>query len=112
MLKKTAIIGLVTIIHFVLCVGIVPGTMAFVAGYDSGIQAPSVLFRILVVTTTVLHYPIISLALYSRHWFPGKWIYVPIGINSLLWGIAIYMGAAVYLKLKKSYGNRKHQHTG
>jgi hypothetical protein len=112
MLKKTAIIGLIAIIHFVACVGIVPGTMTLVAGFDSGIQAPSVFFRILVTVTTVLHYPIISLALYSRQWFPGKWIYVPIGLNSLLWGIGIYCGGAVYLKLKKKYGNRNHQHTG
>ena len=112
MLKKTAIIGLIAFIHFVLCVGIVPGTMAFVAGYNSGMLAPSAFFRILVMATTVLHYPIISLALYSRQWFPGKWIYVPIGINSLLWGSAIYIGAAVYLKLKKSYGNRNPKYTG
>jgi hypothetical protein len=112
MLKKTAIIGLIGIIHFALCVGIVPGTMAFVARYDSGMQAPSVFFRILVAATTVLHYPIISLSLYSRQWFPGKWIYVPIAINSALWGIAIYIGTAVYLKLKKNYASRNHPHTG
>ena len=101
MLKKTAIIGLIAIIHFTLCVGIVPGTMALVAGHDTGSQAPSAFFSLLVMVTTVLHYPIISLALYSRHWFPGQWIYVPIGINSLLWGIALYIGWAVYLKLRK-----------
>ncbi len=101
MLKKTAIIGLIAIIHFALCVGIVPGTMTLVAGYDDDSQAPSAFFRVLVVATTVLHYPIISLALYSRHWFPGKWIYVPIGMNSLLWGIALYSGGALYLKIRK-----------
>ena len=104
MLKKTAIIGLIAIIHFALCVGIVPATMTLVAGYDGGAQAPSAFFRLLVVATTVLHYPIVSLALYSRHWFPGKWIYIPIGINSLLWGIALYLCGAVYLKLRK-HGN-------
>jgi hypothetical protein len=39
MLKKTAIIGLIAIIHFALCVGIVPGTMTLVAGYDTDSQA-------------------------------------------------------------------------
>ena len=112
MLKKTAIIGLIAIFHFVLCVGIVPGTMTFVAGYDTGMQAPFVYFRILVIATTVLHYPIITLALYSRQWFPGKWIYIPIGVNSLLWGLAIYCSAAMGRKLKKSHDSRKHQHTG
>ena len=101
MLKKTAIIALIAIIHFALCVAIVPGTMTLVAGYDDGSRAPSAFFRLLVVATTVLHYPIISLALYSRHWFPGNWIYVPIGMNSLLWGIVLYLGGAVYLKLRK-----------
>ena len=101
MLKKIAIIGLIAIIHFALCVGIVPGTMALVAGYDAASQAPSPLFRLLVVATTVLHYPIISLALYSRDWFPGNWVYVPLGVNSLLWGIVLYTGVFVYLKLRK-----------
>ena len=101
MLKKTAIIGLIAIIHFVLCVGIVPGTMTLAAAYHTGSLSPPALFRLLVAATKVLHFPIISLALYSRHWFPGRWIYVPIGINSLLWGIALFIGGAVYLKLRK-----------
>ena len=103
MLKKTAIIGLIAIIHFALCVGIVPGTMTLVAGYDAGSQAPAAFFRLLVVVTMVLHYPIISLALYSRDWFPGHWVYVPVGINSLLWGIALYTGGVVYLKLRRRW---------
>ncbi len=103
MLKKTAIIGLIAIIHFALCVGIVPGTMTLATGYDAGSQAPSAVFRLLVVVTMVLHYPIISLALYSRDWFPGNWVYVPVGINSLLWGIALYTGGAVCLKLRKRW---------
>lgn len=40
----------------------------------------------LIVVTRILYFPIITLSLYSRHWFPGDWIYVPICFNSLLWG--------------------------
>ena len=90
MLKKTAIIGLIGIIHFGLSAAIVPLSMEIATAGDSGIQTPSVLFRILALVTEVLYFPIISLALYSRHWFPGNWIYIPIGINSLLWASAIY----------------------
>ena len=101
MLKKTAIIGLIGIIHFGLSAAIVPGALAIITAGDSGIQTPSLLFRILAVATEVLYFPIISLALYSRHWFPGNWIYIPIGINSLLWAIAIYVCLALFRYFKK-----------
>jgi len=96
MLKKTAIIGLIGIIHFGFCAAIVPIVMKIAAGGESGIQTPSLLFRTLALATEVLYFPIISLAVYSRHWFPGNWIYIPIGFNSLLWAIAIYTCLALY----------------
>jgi hypothetical protein len=54
--------------------------------------------QLLIWTTRVLYFPIISLSLYSRKWFPGDWIYIPIIINSLLWGILVY---GVLLGIKK-----------
>ena len=87
--------------HFGLSAGIVPGTIAVIGGDDSVSQAPSLVLRTLVVATKVLHFPIISLAVYSRYWFPGNWIYIPIGINSLLWAIVIYCCMGLYRNLKK-----------
>ena len=111
-MKKFAIIILIALAHFGLSVLVVAAAMS-VATDGTAVQPElSPVFRILVAATRVLHFPIISLSLYSRHWFPGKWIYVPIGVNSLLWGMAIYFSVAIGLKLKKSHDSRKHQHTG
>jgi hypothetical protein len=48
--------------------------------------------------------------LYSRHWFPGRWIYIPIFLNSFLWSAGIYLLLYFYNKLikKKKNGYRKH----
>ena len=55
---------------------------------DAG-RASVALGKTLVVLTRVLYFPIITLSLYSRHMFPGHWIYVPICANSLIWGVFI-----------------------
>jgi hypothetical protein len=101
MLKKTAIISLIWILHFGLSAGIVPGTLAVISGGDPVSQTPSLILRAMVIATQVLHFPIISSALYSRQWFPGNWIYIPIGINSLLWAVVIYFCVALYRNLKE-----------
>ena len=101
MLKKTAILSLIGILHFGLSAGIVPGTLAVISGGDSVGQTPSLILRTLVIATKVLHFPIISLAVYSRQWFPGNWVYIPIGLNSLLWAVAIYFCIAAYRNLKR-----------
>ena len=48
-----------------------------------------VLGKALIALTRILYFPIITLSLYSRQWFPGNWIYVPICANSLIWGAAM-----------------------
>jgi hypothetical protein len=48
-----------------------------------------VLGKTLIALTRILYFPIITLSLYSRQWFPGNWIYVPICANSLIWGAAM-----------------------
>ena len=92
---------LIGAIHFGLSAGIVPGTLAVICGGDSVNQTPALILGTLVIATKVLHFPIISLAVYSRQWFPGNWVYVPIGLNSLLWAAAIYFCVAMYRNLKK-----------
>jgi hypothetical protein len=58
--------------------------------------------RSLIALTRVLYFPIITLSLYSRHWFPGDWIYVPLAANSLLWGAAVTMIGWWWWKRSKS----------
>ncbi len=47
------------------------------------------LLGILHPVTRYLYFPILSQALYPRHWFPGLWILVPTAANSLLWGVLL-----------------------
>lgn len=82
-----------TAVHFLASVLIVPATLkASAAG--SGFTG------LLTETTRVLYFPILGLALYPRHWFPGRLIYFPIAANSLVWGLGL---AAVTLTLLALY---------
>ena len=53
-------------------------------------QATVLLGKALVVLSRILYFPIITLSLYSRQWFPGNLIYIPIIANSLIWGVVLY----------------------
>ncbi len=76
--------------HFVLGRLVIPlATNRLLAITDNG-QSFTWLVQLLIWTTRVLYFPIITLSLYSREWFPGNLIYIPIVINSLLCGILIY----------------------
>jgi hypothetical protein len=100
MLKKTAIIILIGLVHFALSVGIMPFVMMVETAGGGDVQTPSAMFRALAGITKLLHFPIISLAWYSRHWFPGNWIYIPMGLNSILWAIGIYFCTLLFTKLR------------
>jgi len=107
MTKKFAIIVLLALAHFGLSV-LVVATSMFVATAANPVQPePSLIFRILVVATRILHFPIISLSLYSRHWFPGNWIYVPILMNSFCWAAGIYLLILLIKKIKETNKNGK-----
>ncbi len=55
--------------------------------------------KLLVSATRVLSFPIISLSLYPRQWYPGNLIYIPFILNSLLWAAAVY---SIVVLVKKS----------
>jgi len=89
------------LIHFALSVLIVPAALTVGSAVSAERPEPSSVFKALVVTTRILHFPIISQSLYSRHWFPGGWINIPIFFNSLIWAGGIYTLFFLYKKLKK-----------
>ena len=97
MRRALPIIGgaLAAVLHFVASLAIVPLTLKVGEALQDG-TGDSFLFGMLTQTTKLLYFPIISLALYPRHWFPGQMITIPIAVNSLLWGvtlaIAIWLG--------------------
>jgi hypothetical protein len=98
MFRRSIWIVIIAATHFALGRLIIPlVTNRLMAVTDSN---PAVTWgiQLLIWTTRVLYFPIISLSLYSRKWFPGEWIYIPIIINSLLWGILV---CAVLMAIKK-----------
>jgi hypothetical protein len=87
--------------HFALGRLVIPlATNRLLAITDTN-QTVTLVVQLLIWTTRVLYFPIISLSLYSREWFPGDLIYIPIIINSLLWGILVYGVLIVIKKIRR-----------
>lgn len=102
-MRNLGIIFVIAVVHFVLCRLVVFVTIYFNLANTGEGQTLPLLTRLLVSITRILYFPIVSLSLYTRQLFPGNWIFVPIFINSLLWGTAIYL---VY-RIWKKYTVRK-----
>lgn len=91
---------IVAAVHFGLSLAIVPLTLkigTLLPATASG--AP--LYHVLAGITRVLYFPIVSLALYPRYWFPGQWMTVPIAVNSLLWGAALALIMTLGRRLRR-----------
>ena len=86
-MKKFAILVILTGIHFALSICVVPVTVNMAGGGPFQPAGPTTAVHLMVMVTSLLHFPVITLGLYSRHWFPGNWIYIPIFVNSLIWGV-------------------------
>jgi len=74
--------------HFVASLCIVPLTLRVGEAMGDG-AFDSFGFGLLTLATKILYFPILAMALYPRHWFPGQLITIPIAVNSLLWGGAL-----------------------
>jgi hypothetical protein len=71
-------------VHLLASILVVPATLKSGA---SGLGVTGLLTWL----TKILYFPVLGLALYPRHWFPGHLIYLPIAFNSLLWGLFLAM---------------------
>jgi hypothetical protein len=78
------------VIHFGLSNLILPITLALTQQAAGTPEGPSTAVMLLVRGTQLLHFPLVTLALYPREWFPGEWVYVLMAANSLLWASGIY----------------------
>ena len=85
--------------HFILSLGIVPLTLK-IGSLVPLRTADSLVYAMLALATRVLYFPVLTLALYPRHWFPGDWIAIPIAVNSLLWGAGLALLLAVGRRLR------------
>ena len=99
-MKKLVTFLFIALIHFGLSVVILPMTMSVAGALNAAQSMPTMGLHFLVTATRILHFPIISLSWYSRQWFPGDWIRIPILINSLLWAGGIYFLVMVCAKMR------------
>ncbi len=101
MFRRIFWVLLITGTHFVLGRLLIPLTANRLLATTDSNQTVTLVVQLLIWTTRVLYFPIISLSLYSREWFPGDLIYIPIIINSLLWGILVYGVLMVIKKIRR-----------
>jgi len=106
-MKKLAIFLLIALIHFGLSVVIIPVTMSVAGALNAAQSMPTSGLQTLVAATRMLHFPIISLSWYSRQWFPGDWIRIPMLINSFLWAGGIYFLVIVVRKIRGKFSSIK-----
>ena len=85
-------------VHFGLSKLILPLTMALTAQAVAAPDGPDIAVTLLVRITKLLHFPLVTLALYPREWFPGNWVYVPLAVNSIIWAFAISGLIALFRK--------------
>jgi hypothetical protein len=83
-----------TVSHFLASLSIIPLTLRVGEALADG-AADSILYGLLTVVTKWLYFPILAMALYPCHWFPGNLIAIPIAVNSLLWGGVFMLGLVV-----------------
>ena len=93
--------------HFASSRLVLSVTMALTARAAGTPEGPGTAVKLLVRMTKLLHFPLVTLALYPREWFPGNWIYVPLALNSTIWAFGIYGLMGLYRKSsKRGRGNR------
>ena len=104
-MKSSAKLGklawlLIAVIHFGVSNLILPLTMALAQQGADTPEGPGLAVTLLVRATKLLHFPLITLALYPREWFPGDWVYLPMAANSLVWGFGISWLVGFYRKAR------------
>lgn len=99
MIRSLSIVAGLAAAHLLVSKIVVALTMhmgMFAAGNG---PAVGLLGKFLVGLTRVLYFPVITLSLYSRKWFPGEWVLIPIIANSLLWGVTIYAVVRIFRRV-------------
>jgi hypothetical protein len=99
--KKIAAVAAISVLHLAICMGL---TAFGAGGFGISENGLNPAFNwVIVWITRILYFPVLTLSLYSRHWFPGNWIYIPICVNSLLWGIFLFASYCLLKRCRKRY---------
>lgn len=90
----------IAVVHFGLSNLILPLTLLLAEQDSDAPDGPGAAVLLLVRATKLLHFPIVTLALYPREWFPGNWVYLPMVANSLIWAFGIRLLIGVFRKAR------------
>ena len=92
--------------HFGLtyCVVTAGQSAAAASAYEPQVSA---WLRFLVLLSKILYFPVISLVLYPRQWFPGNLIYIPIGFNSFLWASMAWLAVVL---IRRRFAQQEQAH--
>jgi hypothetical protein len=91
MLNKFLKILLISLMHFAMVLAITRMGLWMIEGGSLETGANSFLSSIFVWGSRILYFPVVTLSLFPRNLFPGGMVYIPIFLNSLIWGICIYI---------------------
>lgn len=103
-MRHKVFVALVAVAHAALSIEL------FVLAFGSGMErfdssaSPSTGERLLEGLVTILHAPLVTLALPQSPagWFPGLWGYIPFLLNSLLWAAVLVWTARLYQSRRRS----------
>jgi hypothetical protein len=96
-IKKAILFIAVAALHFALCVAVVSVGNIVSPSHPGQYHG---LFQVLAFFARILYFPLISLGLYSRQYFPGNLIYLVVVSNSILWALGIFLLIGGYRKVK------------
>jgi hypothetical protein len=89
-MKKYIIILGIAVGHFVVTKMVTFITLS-VFSANAGEARMSSMGHFLMLISRVLYFPVMTMAWYPRRFFPGDFILIPMVINSLIWGVLIYV---------------------
>jgi hypothetical protein len=96
-MKKYLIVVCIAAVHFVVTKMVAMITYSVFAANTDETRISSI-GHLLMMISRVLYFPVMTMAWYPRRFFPGNFILIPLLINSLIWGIVIWM---IFISIKR-----------
>jgi len=101
-MKNILIIFVIAVVHSVFTKFVSTITLSVVTANVNETQM-SFIWRLMMMLSKVLYFPVITLAWYPRQFFPGNFVIIPLFVNSLLWALMIY---ALFILIKRIFAAR------
>jgi glucan phosphoethanolaminetransferase (alkaline phosphatase superfamily) len=91
MINKILKIFIISLIHFAMVLTITWAGLRIIVSGSLEAGHSSFLALVFVWISRILYFPVVTLSLFPRNLFPGGMVYLPIVLNSIIWGIFIYI---------------------